>query len=122
MPARCLVACADLMTSSRLTQTVRAAGLDAVAVRGTDDLRARHAEAPAVAVLVDLNDPAGGVAVVAAAHALEPRPIVLAIGPHVDAASMRAAKDAGADYTLPHSATGEPLRERLLEAAREKGA
>jgi DNA-binding NarL/FixJ family response regulator len=87
---RVVVLVDDLMDRSRVT----AAAPDAVAVRSIDDV------ADADVVVVDLGKHAG---VLADVRAKAPGAFVVAFGRHDDAATLRAAKDAGADRVLARS-------------------
>ena len=101
----------DLIFTSRVAGTARAAGLTVKAARSVDALEALARQQTSTCVLVDLANP--GLAVpellarLRAACAHMPR--VVAYGSHVDAAGLRAARAAGCDIVLPRSAFVEQL-------------
>ncbi|HEX5271360.1 MAG TPA: hypothetical protein VFW33_12765 [Gemmataceae bacterium] len=117
MGADVLLLSDDLLDTSRVSGAGRQHGL---AVKWARDLPALAAlarqEQPRL-VLVDLANP--GLSVerlmeqLRAACATMPR--VIAYGPHVDAARLRAARQAGCDLVLPRSAFAEQLPDRLPE-------
>ena len=96
---RVAVVADDLIWATRLADTVRATGNDAVPCRTTAAL---EAALPTLdAVVVDLTARAyDGVAAITLAHAAG-RP-VLAVGQHDDAALRRSALDAGASRFHPY--------------------
>ncbi|MBW3582874.1 MAG: DNA-binding response regulator [Euryarchaeota archaeon] len=107
MPTRCLVAASDLMAWSRIANIVRAAGMEPVQVRKAEALGDPAEDVGAI--VVDLGDPAGGVAAVARARSAHPGARIVAVGPHVHTDLMSGAKEAGADATLPNSAVADRL-------------
>jgi CheY-like chemotaxis protein len=115
MSAAALLLSDDLLDGSRVAGAGRDQG---VAVRWARDLGALEAlarqEAPPL-VLVDLAGPGLSVGslldVLRAACPVMPR--VVAYGAHVDAAGLRAAREAGCDLVLPRSAFFEQLPSRL---------
>jgi CheY-like chemotaxis protein len=117
MGAAVLLLSDDLLDASRIV----AAGRDhSVAVKRARDVGELVAlarqEAPRL-VLVDLANP--GLSVPSLIEALRAAcpvmPRVIAYGPHVDAAGLRAARLAGCDPVLPRSAFVEQLPARLPE-------
>lgn len=117
---RCLIATADLMGYSRLSQTARAAGLEPVQVRAPEAIADAAKQGPTRAAIIDLGDRAGGLA--ALKEALAAGLKTIAIGPHVDKELLEAARQQGAHEVLPHSATGEPLRMILAGSSRSAAA
>lgn len=111
MAPLCLVLSDDLLDSSRVGGHARAAGLDVLACRDSAGLLAAVARGPALAVL-DLHNPTlDAAAVVPALKAAGCR--VVGYGSHVDAARLRAARQAGCDEVLPRSAFFDGLEDRL---------
>jgi len=106
----------DLLDGSRVTATARAAGFEVRQVRSVDALMAcGRAEAPSC-VLVDLHNPALDVAaLVREVSSLFPRPRLVGYGSHVDAARLRAARQAGCDEVMPRSQFFEVLESRLSD-------
>lgn len=101
----------DLIFGSRIAGTARDLGLSVRPVRTVAALEeAARRERPAC-VLVDLAFP--GLNLDELLRVLDSlpggRPRVVAYGPHVDAAGLRAARQAGCDLVLPRSAFVERL-------------
>jgi CheY-like chemotaxis protein len=103
----------DLIDSSRVAGHARAAGLTAVSARTPAALIDAARREPPSLVILDLHNP--GLDVPALLDGLravcEAVPPVVAYGSHVDAARLRAARQAGCDRVLPRSAFVEGLAE-----------
>jgi DNA-binding NarL/FixJ family response regulator len=98
----------DLLFTSRITGTARALGLEVQALRSPAQLHALLAQHGARCLLVDLHLP--GLTIAELLCALpQPRPFVVGYGSHVDAATLKAARDAGCDLVLPRSKFVEDL-------------
>src|SRR5262245_6252485 len=99
-----LVLSDDLIDASKVTAAARAAGLAVTQARSVEALLKLAGErAPAVVVL-DLQHPGLDVAaVVGKLRELFPAPRVVAYGSHVQAAALKAARQAGCDAALPRS-------------------
>jgi DNA-binding NarL/FixJ family response regulator len=111
MSALCLVLSDDLLDASRVTGHARAAGLVAVHCRDLPTLRAAMNSNP-VLVILDLHHPDLDVgALVPTLHAGGAK--VVGYGSHVDAARLKAARQAGCDEVLPRSAFFEDLDGKL---------
>jgi hypothetical protein len=118
MSSLCLVLSDDLLDASRLTGHGQAAGLVVAHCRDLPTLRAAVASNPALVVL-DLHHPALEVqALVPALKAVGAR--VVGYGSHVDAARLKAARQAGCDEVLPRSAFFEGMEEKLRQWAAAK--
>src|SRR5438270_732684 len=107
----------DLMFSSRITGTARDLGLTIKPARSVDVLeKLARQEAPRC-VIVDLANPGLSVATLIKdlREVCTPMPRVVAYGSHVDAAGLKAARDAGCDIVLPRSAFVEHLPQKLAE-------
>ena len=106
----------DLFVRSRIEATADAAGVRVIVSRSLAELEERIGEAGGSGVLVDLG--MGIDAATRAIGALKRRvdPLhVVAWGSHVDAASMDAAREAGADRVLARSAFTRRLPEILRQ-------
>jgi len=105
----------DLIFSSRITATARALGLLIKTARSTSLLVAMTQKETPRCVIIDLAHPE------LALHDLlqqfqtisAHRPRVIAYGSHVDAAGLRAAREAGCDLVLPRSKFVEELPKEL---------
>ncbi len=114
-PATGLLLSDDLIFTSRITGTARALGLTMATANSLDILRVRvRAQAPAC-VIIDLHHPGLDVAeLLAFLHeTCSPMPRVVGYGSHVDAARLKAAREAGCDLVLPRSAFVEQLPAQL---------
>jgi DNA-binding NarL/FixJ family response regulator len=117
MSAAVLLLSDDLLDASRILGAGRGHG---VAVKWARDLGGLAAlarqEAPRL-VFVDLSYPGLSVSrLIEVLRAECPQmPRLVAYGPHVDAAGLRAARQAGCDVVLPRSAFVEQLPARLPE-------
>ena len=114
----------DLIFSSRITATARALGLIIKTARSTSLLVTMAQKEMPRCVIVDLAHPS------LALHDLllqlqrisSPGPLVVAYGSHVDAAGLRAAREAGCDLVLPRSKFVAELPKELpawFEVSRE---
>jgi CheY-like chemotaxis protein len=117
MAAHGLLLSDDLIFTSRITGVARDLGLTVRPARTLDALAALAREESPGGVIVDLAFP--GLSVADLLRRLDescsPRPRVVAYGAHVDAAGLRAARQAGCDVVLPRSAFAEELPSRLAE-------
>jgi len=111
MPPLCLVLSDDLLDASRVIGEGRAAGLAVLQCRDPAALLSAAERGPSAAIL-DLHNPGLQVElVVPALKAIGVR--VIGYGSHVDAARLKAARQAGCDEVLPRSAFFEGLEEKL---------
>ena len=119
---RALVVVPDLLFQSRIESALRARGIEFEAP--ADQGSAETAAGRASLMLIDLQ--ADGFAVAALIRAArDAGAAVLAFGRHTDAATLRQAREAGADIVVPRSQLAEELSElvdRLLASAAERGA
>ena len=104
-PPAGLMLCDDLIFASKVTGTARAAGLTVGVARSLPRFAELLAESAPVGVLLDLHhDGLDLPALLAALRARCPEmPRVTAFGSHVDAARLKAAREAGCDLALPRS-------------------
>ena len=111
MSAAVLLLSDDLLDTSRIAAAGRAHGITVQRARDLEGLAALvRREAPRL-VLVDLANP--GLSVERLLEVLRAEcpqmPRLVAYGPHVDAAGLHAARQAGCDLVLPRSAFVEQL-------------
>jgi CheY-like chemotaxis protein len=101
----------DLIFTSRVVGTARDLGLMVTAARSADVLLRLAGQSPPTCVIVDLQNP--GLDLTGLLDDLRafcrPMPRVVAYGSHVDASSLRAAREAGCDPALPRSRFVEQL-------------
>jgi CheY-like chemotaxis protein len=104
----------DLIFNSRILGTARDLGLSVRAARTSSELLGRARKAAPSCVIVDLANP--GLQITKLMDDLNELGVrVIAYGPHVDAAGLRAAREAGCDVVLPRSKFVEELPEKLAE-------
>ncbi len=101
----------DMIFSSRITGTAQALGLKVNAVKSAKNLMAQAKERTPTCVIVDLSHPDLRVPELIGElqDVCSPLPRLVAYGSHVDAATLRAARDAGCNIVLPRSAFVEQL-------------
>jgi DNA-binding NarL/FixJ family response regulator len=106
-----------MIFASRIVGTARAAGLGMRAVRSAVELQNAARQAPPPCVIIDLGNPGLVVAdlLVELREASPRMPYVVAYGSHVDAQSLRSARQAGCDIAWPRSKFVDEL-ERSLPA------
>jgi CheY-like chemotaxis protein len=105
----------DLIFTSRITATARTLGLEVRSATAQPALE-RLAEREATrCMILDLANPGLDVAALVrrVRAAGSAAPFVVAYGSHVDAAKLRAAREAGCDLVLPRSKFVEELPEAL---------
>jgi DNA-binding NarL/FixJ family response regulator len=106
----------DLLDGSRVTATARAVGVEVRRLRSADALIAAVRDLIPSCLLVDLHNPGLDLpALVRQVSSLAPRPRVVGYGSHVDAARLRAARQAGCDEVMPRSQFFEVLESRLSD-------
>jgi CheY-like chemotaxis protein len=114
----------DLLFTSRITGTAHGLGLTVKSCRSTEVLLELAQQQTPVCVLVDLSNP--GLVLAELLQKLrqvcEPKPRIVAYGSHVDAATLRAAREAGCDPVLPRSRFVEELPSALPEWFAAPGA
>ena len=93
-----LLLCGDLMTASQIEGAVRAIGGEiSVATAAASGV---GGESPIDVVVLDLSTTSDIAATVAEFRERSPAPRIIAFGPHVHAAKLAAAKEAGCDQVL----------------------
>jgi CheY-like chemotaxis protein len=107
----------DLMFASRITGTARSLGLTVKPARSVDALENLARQESPRCVILDLANPSLHLSEFLGRlrETTSPRPRVVAYGSHVDAAGLKAARDAGCDIVLPRSAFVEQLPHKLVE-------
>jgi ActR/RegA family two-component response regulator len=103
----------DMLFISRITGTARSLGLEIKPARNAANLLGQaKAQSPAC-VLVDLQN--AGLDIVALVSDLKSagNPFIVGYGSHVDAATLKAAREAGCDLVLPRSQFVEELATEL---------
>ncbi len=99
-----LLLCDDLIFTSRVTGTAAALGLTVRAVKSVADLLHFARQSPPRCVILDLNTPGLDIhQLTPELLALTPRPTLVGYGSHVDAPTLKAARDAGCDIVWPRS-------------------
>jgi CheY-like chemotaxis protein len=115
--ARGLMLCDDLIFFSRVSGAARAAGLSVRMVRSAADLLAAARTESPRGIIIDVHNPGLDLpALLADLKATCPAmPRVIAYGSHVEAAVLRAARQAGCDRVLPRSQFVEELEGKIAE-------
>ena len=109
-----LYAAADLLWATRIKATADALGVPCRPARNAAMLRARLADSPVRALIVDLEAETG-LDLIALARAEGGSGVrVLAFGPHVQKDRLQAARDAGADEVLTRGAFDHALPDLLV--------
>ncbi len=105
----------DLIFTSRVVGTARSLGLEVRSARSAEALLTLARQHPPACVLVDLANPGLSLSDLlrGLGEACPLRPRVVAYGSHVDAAGLRAAREAGCDLVLPRSKFVEDLPREL---------
>jgi DNA-binding NarL/FixJ family response regulator len=103
----------DLIFSSRIAAVAQVNGAMAHTSRNAEQLLASAQAAPPACVIIDLAIVGPQLAELLSALALPAQPRVIAYGPHVDAAQLKSAAEAGCDVVLPRSKFVEALDREL---------
>ncbi|HXD87447.1 MAG TPA: hypothetical protein VN641_13205 [Urbifossiella sp.] len=113
-PANVLMLCDDLIFYSRVMGTARALGQTAAQFRSAKALaEAARQHPPAIAILDLQHEGLDLPALLAELRQLASPPRVVGFGSHVEAETLRAARDAGCDQVLPRSKFVKELEEIL---------
>ena len=112
-----LMLCDDLIFFSRVAGTARAAGLSVRMVRSVAELLVAVRQSAPAGIIVDVHNPGLDLpALLAELKATCPTMLrVIAYGSHVEAAVLRAARQAGCDQVLPRSQFVKELEEKIQE-------
>lgn len=117
MGGRVLVICNDLFFSTQVANMVRAAGFEAVLEMQAARAAGLLSSGCWVGVVVDMESSGLDLGGLVASLGPEPRPRVVAFGPHVHTAKFEAAKAAGCDATLTRGqicSNAHGLRDAIL--------
>ncbi len=99
-----ILLCDDLIFTSRIVGTAKALGLTLRTAKTIAELRRLVQETPPRCVILDLQVAGADIDELAReATTLTPRPILIGYGSHVDAATLKRARDAGLDVVWPRS-------------------
>src|SRR5690606_3400936 len=110
---RGILLCDDLIDASRVAASARAAGAELVTARTAEQLLRAAEERPGC-VIVDLQSTADVAALVGELKCrFDPPPRVVGYGPHVAAALLKAARQAGCDPVMPRSQFFERLDDHM---------
>jgi CheY-like chemotaxis protein len=109
--------CDDLIFFSRVAGAARAAGLSVRMVRTAAELVAAARTSPPRGVILDVHNPGLDLPALLAElkSACPAMPRVVAYGSHVEAAALRAAREAGCDRVMPRSQFVAELEEKIAE-------
>ena len=109
-----LLLCDDLLFTSRIGGEAKALGLTLRTVKTAADLLRISMPAPPRCVIVNLHVPGLSIdELVRELSKLEPKPIIVGYGSHVDTATLKKARDAGCDLVWPRSKFVEELAASL---------
>jgi DNA-binding response OmpR family regulator len=107
----------DLIWATRIKSTAEDVGKAARPVRSLEMLEARLADSPVTALIVDLESPDVGLAMIRhlRAHPAHHSIRILCFAPHVKKDIMQEARDAGAHEVLPRGSFDHHLPDILLK-------
>ncbi len=107
--------CDDMIFTSRITGTARELGLTVKPARTVETLLGLIGQQAPRCVIVDLSNPSLQLAdlVGQLRQACSSMPKIVAYGSHVDAATLRGAREAGCEPVLPRSKFVEELPQAL---------
>jgi hypothetical protein len=115
---------ADLLWATRIQGTAKQLGIPCRPVRSVEMLRARLAEGPVRAAIVDLSGPEIALTIIGALRSggLDPdRNVrIVAFGPHVETEALDAARSAGADAVFVRGAFDRQLPQLLVALGGEQ--
>src|SRR5262249_28018058 len=116
-PATAVLLCDDLLFTSRISGTARSLGLSVRSASTMENLLALTQERPPACIILDLSNPTLQITdfFERMRQTSSPMPKIIAYGSHVDAATLRAAREAGCDLVLPRSKFVEELPRSLPE-------
>ena len=104
----------DLLFSSRFMATADAIGVAAIVVGNAKQLEDSIASRPARQLFVDLTSPSCNLDdLMQVVSVADPRPAVIAYGPHVMEARLEEARQAGCDEVLSKGQFNSQMEERL---------
>ena len=104
----------DLMFSSKITATANSVGASVAIVRTLEQLENELVNNPAATVMIDLEATAADpIEAITQCVNAQPRPKIIAFGPHVNVDLLAKAKQAGADEVMPRGAFTAKLQQLL---------
>jgi DNA-binding NarL/FixJ family response regulator len=104
----------DLIDTSRIAGAAKARGGCVVSFRETSKLLEAAQQHPPASIIVDLHFPRLVLdELVRHLAGLQPRPLLVGYGSHVDAARLKEARRNGCDVVMPRSQIFEELEERI---------
>lgn len=114
-PTDGLLLCDDLIFTSKVTATARAAGLTVWTARSAAAALAKARESPPACAIVDLHNPGLDLPAFLAGlrESCPTMPRVIAYGSHVDAETLKVARQAGCDRVMPRSQFVKELEAEL---------
>ena len=112
----------DMIFSSRITGTAQALGLKVSVAKSVNDVTAQAREHLPICIIIDLSHPGLQVRelIRELQKACSPMPRMVAYGSHVDAATLRAAREAGCDCSLVKPLDPQVLENLLARWKRER--
>ena len=111
-----ILLCDDLIFTSRIVGTATALGATLRSAKTLAQLRGFFLQGLPRCVILDLNTPGLDIdALLQEIVAITPRPFVVGYGSHVDAATLKRARDAGCDVVWPRSKFVEDLARAMPE-------
>ncbi len=108
----------DLFFSSKVTGTAAELGFRVVVEGNLAQAASKAADSTYRCIILDLSTPELTVSDVIAALPTANRPTVIAFGPHVEAARLNDAREAGCDEVMPRSKFSATLPEILTRSLR----
>jgi AmiR/NasT family two-component response regulator len=117
-PPRVLLACSDLFFSTQLRGVAQAAGAAVDVELSAARIAERAVGGGYSLVVTDLEMTGLDLPAVIAGLSTDSRPTVLAFGPHVQAARLKAAREAGCEHVVPRSMAAETVAQILGDLKR----
>src|SRR5262245_29834185 len=105
----------ELMFTSRITSTARAVGVAMTVCRDSQSLLLQATISPPSCDILDLHNPGLDIASLAQSLKVIAKMNIVAYGSHVDAETLKSAREAGCDLVLPRSKFVEALESQLME-------
>jgi len=114
MSSHTIALVSDLMFSSKITATANSIGASVAIVRTLEQLENELTSNPATTVMIDLEAIAADpIQAIACCLLAQPKPRIIAFGPHVNVDLLTKASDAGADDVMPRGAFTANLQQLL---------
>lgn len=114
MSSHTIALVSDLMFSSKITATANSIGASISVVRTLEQLENELTSNPATTVMIDLEATAADpIEAITQCVNTQPRPKIIAFGPHVNVDLLKKAEQAGADEVMPRGAFTANLQQLL---------